>query len=77
MSDRAATVVRTRDGDTLDAICWRYYGSEQLVPQVLAANPGLAALPEQLPAGIVLTLPAASAADLSRPAVTVRLWGEE
>ncbi len=37
-------------GDTLDAICVRYYGrTEGVVETVLAANPGLAELGAVLP----------------------------
>ncbi|HGC2431299.1 tail protein X, partial [Escherichia coli] len=37
-------------GDTLDAICVRYYGrTEGVVEAVLAANPGLAELGAVLP----------------------------
>ncbi|EES5579807.1 phage tail protein, partial [Escherichia coli] len=37
-------------GDTLDAICVRYYGrTEGVVEAVLAANPGLAELGVVLP----------------------------
>ncbi|ENA2185168.1 tail protein X, partial [Escherichia coli] len=39
-------------GDTLDAICVRYYGrTEGVVETVLAANPGLAELGAMLPHG--------------------------
>lgn len=39
-------------GDTLDAICVRYYGrTEGVVEAVLAANPGLAELGAVLPHG--------------------------
>ena len=39
-------------GDTLDAICVRYYGrTEGVVETVLAANPGLAELGAVLPHG--------------------------
>ncbi|WP_313801017.1 tail protein X [Sphingobium sp.] len=61
-------------GETVDAICWRVLGRTQdVTEQVLALNPGLAALGPALPAGTVVTLPEIS--DLA-PAVleTVNLW---
>ncbi|MEA9393492.1 tail protein X [Acerihabitans sp. TG2] len=45
-------------GDTVDAICWRYYGRTQgVVEQVLAVNPRLADLGAMLPHGTTLELP--------------------
>ncbi|MDN0362129.1 phage tail protein, partial [Escherichia coli] len=45
-------------GDTLDAICVRYYGrTEGVVEAVLAANPGLAELGAVLPHGTAVELP--------------------
>lgn len=67
---RAVTV----EGDVLDAVCWRHYGTDAAaaVPAVLAANPGLADAAPVLPAGVVVELP-----ELPAPAVraVVRLWG--
>ena len=63
---------RTREGDVLDEICWRYYGSESAVKAVLEANPRLADLGAVLPSGVLLELP-----DIPRPdrrIDTVRLW---
>ena len=54
---------RTRDGDSLDAVCWRHYGRQAgAVEAVLEANPGLSEVGPVLPAGFVLGLP-----DLPRP----------
>lgn len=45
-------------GDTLDAICVRYYGrTEGVVETVLVANPGLAELGAVLPHGTAVELP--------------------
>jgi len=44
-------------GDTVDALCWRHLGSSAAVEQVLAANPGIAALGPVLPTGTPLELP--------------------
>lgn len=59
------------DGDMLDAVCWRQYGREDVVPVVLESNPHLAGLPPVLTAGIRILLP-----DISEPhsTTTLRLW---
>ncbi|MGX5141568.1 tail protein X [Enterobacter hormaechei] len=59
-------------GDTLDAICVRYYGrTEGVVETVLEANPGLSELGVILPHGTVIELP-----EVSSSAVTeiINLW---
>jgi phage tail protein X len=45
----------TKDGDVLDWICWKHYGTATVLEQVLDANPTLT--DEKLPAGIVVKLP--------------------
>lgn len=62
----------TRHGETLDAIAWRVYGTEQAVHAILLANPGVTYQSAELPAGLLLTLPDAPASD--RQVQTVRLW---
>lgn len=54
-----STPYTTRDGDRLDLICWRWYGTlAGTVERVLDANPGLAARdPAHLPSGVVITMP--------------------
>lgn len=49
----------TRAGDTVDYICWKYYGTERggTTEAVLAANFGLSEYGAVLPAGIQLVLP--------------------
>lgn len=66
-----ATIIRSCDGDVLDTICHRHYGNLMgTVEAVLAANPGLAALPQPFTAGHLIVLP-----DLPPPrADTIRLW---
>ncbi|MCJ2189159.1 tail protein X [Novosphingobium beihaiensis] len=64
-----------RQGDTLDAICWRELGTTQgnVVEDALTLNPGLAASGTVLAEGTVVMLPdppAAAAALLE----TVNLW---
>ena len=41
----------TKDGETLDYICWKYYGRTNVVEQVLQANRHLAKLDAVLPGG--------------------------
>lgn len=67
------SIYRTRQGDTVDEICWRHYGaSSGAVEAVLDANPGLSAKGDVLPIGLEIELP-----DLEKPGVqaaTVKLW---
>jgi phage tail protein X len=61
-------------GETVDEICWRTLGRTRAVTeQVLALNPGIAALGPRLPEGTLVQLPevAAIAPDLRE---TVDLW---
>lgn len=64
---------RTRDGDTVEFIAWKQYGTQagQVVEQMLAANPGLADYGPTLPGGLVVQLP-----DLVTAGTTegVKLW---
>lgn len=48
---------RTRDGDVLDAICYKEYGTEKALSTVLEANPGLAEKGPKYSAGVIITLP--------------------
>lgn len=52
-----ATVYSTKDGDVLDAICRKHYGTETVFLQVLNANPGLSELGVKFSAGIQIILP--------------------
>ena len=67
------TSYTTKAGDTVDYICWKYYGATNTgqVEAVLAANPGVAALGPELPAGLILTLPDVTA----KPTTITRLFG--
>lgn len=52
------TQYRTKDGDTLDWVCWKYYGTMSgAVEAVLEANPRLADYGPVLPAGVLVSLP--------------------
>jgi len=46
----------TIEGETWDAIAWRYYGNAYRYPPIIAANPHVPITPV-LPAGIVLAIP--------------------
>lgn len=67
------TQYRTKDGDTVDFIAWKFYGRQdnRIVEQVLDANLGLADVGPSLPAGLLVTLPAI---DLKPTAKGVKLW---
>ncbi|MBV8622656.1 MAG: tail protein X [Herbaspirillum sp.] len=66
--------VRSQQGDTLDALVFRYLGaSSGYVEQALALNPALAALGAVLPAGTVVALPAAMVAP-STTQDSISLW---
>ncbi|HEY1843654.1 MAG TPA: tail protein X [Buttiauxella sp.] len=59
-------------GDTLDALCARYYGrTEGVVEVVLRANPGLAELGEEMPHGTAVELPDIRTSPVTE---TVNLW---
>ena len=67
------TTYRTKDNDTLDAICHSYYGSSSgYVEVVLEANRGLAAHGAVLSAGIIILLPYLP--ELKPHQSTLRLW---
>ena len=73
MTPANLTKVRAEQHDTLDAICYRFYGiTRGVTEQVLAANPGLAVLGPLLPHGTPVTLPAIPQATQRAP--TVQLW---
>lgn len=62
----------TKDGDVLDAICWKYYGSTTgVVEKVLQANRHLAEVGAIFSAGVKIVLP-----DLAQEEETesVKLW---
>lgn len=52
-----ARVYNTKDGDVLDDICFRQYGTSDAVITVLEANPNLADQGAILTAGIAIILP--------------------
>lgn len=64
---------RTKAGDTVDWICWRYYGTiaEGAVEMLLESNRRLAESGPILPAGLVVELPRIEAPEKTSE---VRLW---
>lgn len=62
--------VRAVDGDRLDLICWRHYGSldGRIVEQVLEANKGLA-LYDIIASGAIIFLP-----DIEPAPLEASLW---
>lgn len=69
------TAIRARQGDTVDAICYRYYGrTAGHVERVLEANPGLADLGPIVPLDTAIDMPAASTATRATTKPTINLW---
>jgi len=65
--------IRTKQNDTVDAICWRFYGRTAGVTEaVLEANPGLAEHGPILPQGLVVNMPEAQTSAPQRQ--MVQLW---
>jgi phage tail protein X len=51
-------IYQTKDGETLDLICWRHYGrTAGVVEKVLVANRHLAEYGAVFPAGVRIALP--------------------
>ena len=62
----------TKDGDVLDAICWKYYGSTTgVVEKVLEANRHLAELGNIFAAGVKIILPNLTQEEETE---SVKLW---
>ena len=62
----------TKDGDVLDAICWKYYGSTVgTVEKILEANRHLAELGNIFSAGVKIILPDLTPEEESE---SVKLW---
>lgn len=69
-----ADTYQTKDGDVLDWVLWKYYGTVagRIVERVLEANPGLADYGAVMPGGVRILLP-----DFTDPISQtngVRLW---
>ena len=64
--------VYAQQGDTVDALCLRYYGrTASVFEQVLLANPGLADAGVILPHGCAVELPEVTESTVRE---TVQLW---
>ncbi|ANI30002.1 MULTISPECIES: tail protein X [Yersinia] len=64
--------ILAQQNDTVDALCWRYYGrTAGVTEQVLAANPGLADRGPILPHGYPVTMPDITPAATSQ---LLQLW---
>jgi phage tail protein X len=59
-----------KEGDVLDWIVWKHYGTTAVLEQVLAANPTLT--DEKLPPGVTVKLP--YIASIKNRKQEVRLW---
>ena len=65
--------VRANQNDTVDALCWRFYGRTAGVTEaVLEANPGLADHGPILPQGLAIDMPEAQTSAPQRQ--MVQLW---
>lgn len=65
-------IYTTKDNETLDYICWKYYGkSSGYVERVLEANKHLAEEPANLSAGIKINLPEISEPENNQK---IKLW---
>ncbi len=67
-----AVEYRTREGDTVDLICWRYYRDTSMTEAVYQANHGLADQGDVLPSGLLIVLPTKPV--ISRQSQFVSLW---
>ncbi|MDP3579150.1 tail protein X [Methyloversatilis sp.] len=73
MAARASSTVRTMQGDTVDLVCWRFYGrTTGVTEQVLEANRGLAQLGPVLPAGTAVVMPSIAVAPETQQ--RLQLW---
>lgn len=69
----AMTKIKSIQGDSIDSICWRYYGrSLGMVERVLQANPQLSQYDAILPMGTTVYLPHIETATQHKP--TIQLW---
>ena len=67
--------VRSRQGDTVDALCWRELGATtSVVEAVLELNRDLADLGPVLPTGTLVRLPERSATTSTPTLPTQQLW---
>ncbi|WDD95941.1 tail protein X [Burkholderia sp. FERM BP-3421] len=61
-------IIRSQQGDTVDAMCWRHYGRTRgMVEAVLEHNTGLADHGPMLPIGVAVDMPELAAAQKPVP----------
>lgn len=64
--------IYAEQGDTLDILCWRYYGrTRETLEKVYAANTGLAELGALLPHGTAVEMPEINESPIRE---TIKLW---
>lgn len=68
-----SNVVIASEGDSVDLIAYRRYGSHGMEQAILEANPGLAALGPIIPLGTRIVLPIENIKDR---ASSPRAWGK-
>lgn len=67
------TIYITKDGDTVDAICWNHYGQTVSVTErVLTENRHLAKYGAVLPAGVKIVLPTIESKSVNNK--KIKLW---
>ncbi len=72
----ADTIYLSKKNETLDLICWRFYGFQiSTVEKVLENNPLLHYLDEILPIGTIIRLP--HIIEVQNTDTTLRLWDYE
>ena len=55
----------TKEGDMVDLICWRFYGTTGgVVEEVLKSNPDLKNQPDKLPANLEIKLPTLTSSEI-------------
>lgn len=64
-------IITANEGESLDAVCYRFYGSSNNLETVLKANPHIAELSERLPHGTTIKLPPLAP---SAAITTINLW---
>jgi phage tail protein X len=62
----------TRQGDTLELICFQAYATLDMLDTLIRANPTLAGLGPVLPMGTPVVLPPKAPSQSTRP--TLKLW---
>lgn len=68
-----SSIYITKQGETVDLVCWRHYGRTAGVTEaVFAANAGLADLGAILPMGTKILLPVLEVKQTAKPLIS--LW---